>query len=123
MTAAAQKKAASRITTMIGQTLEEEVFTLHSMDPGATTRLPGLFSESVVDSMIDILGEDSGEALLRSIGDENLSDPTETYRRLDSVLMDGSEIMKAAIREEFRVKVHRLYELALGMAPPASKEP
>ena len=123
MTTALQRKAAFRITNLIGQTLEEEVFTIHSIAPDTVRRIPSLFSESVVDSVTSILGPDSGEALIRSIGDESLLEPSLVYEKLDSVLHDGSEILKAAIREEFRVKVHRLYELALGMAPPASKEP
>jgi hypothetical protein len=123
ISASLQKKAASRITALIGQTLEEEVFSLYSVSPEAVARIPSLFSESVVDTITSILGDDPGEALIRSIGDENLHEPSFVYSKLDSVLQDGSEILKAAIREEFRVKVHQLYEIVLGMAPPAHREP
>jgi hypothetical protein len=114
-----QKKAVNRITELIGQTLEEELFTLHVLLPSLVEELSSLFSESVFTSVTSILGEDLGEALIRGIGDESLVDPAKTYERLDSLLQDGSEILKAAIREEFRVKVHRLYKMTMDMAPPA----
>lgn len=116
---AIQKKAVSRMAELIGQTLEEELFTLHTITPSLVRELPSLFSESVVTSVTSILGEDSGDALIRGIGDECLADPTEVYEKLDSLLQDGSEILKAAIREEFRVKVHRLHKMTMDMAPPA----
>lgn len=118
ISAALQEKAMGRITKLIGQTLEEEIFTLHSLLPDMVARLPSLFSESVIDSMTSILGESSGEALIRRIGDESLLNPTEVYETLDSVFQDGSKILKAAIREEFRVKVHGLYKMIIDMAPP-----
>jgi fructose/tagatose bisphosphate aldolase len=117
MSASLQKKAATRISELIGQTLEEEIFTVNSLAPEMVARLPSLFSDSVVDSVTNILGESSGEALIRSIGEERLMSPEETYEKLDSVLHGGSEILKSAIREDFRVRVHRLYKMTLDMAP------
>jgi len=118
-----QRKAAGRITQLIGQTLEEEIFTINSAAPALIPRLPSLFSESVVDSITEILGDSAGEALLRSIGDENLHDPDCVYDALDEVCKDGGEFLKAAVREEFRVKVHKLYKLTLDMAPPTPDFP
>jgi len=113
-----QRKAMSRISELIGQTLEEEILTVNSLAPGMVARLPLLFSDSVIDSVTNILGENSGEALIRSIGEERLMSPEETYESIDSVLRGGSEILKAAIREDFRVRVHRLYTMTIDMAPP-----
>jgi len=113
-----QKKAAMRISELIGQTLEEEILTVSSLAPDMIARLPSLFSDSVVDSVTNILGDGPGEALVRSIGEECLMSPEETYERLDSVFHAGSEILKSAIREDFRVRVHRLYMIALDIAPP-----
>jgi hypothetical protein len=118
MSASLQKKAASRISELIGQTLEEEIFIVNSLAPDMVARLPSLFSDSVVDSVTSILGESAGEALIRSIGEERLMSPEETYASLDSMLHGGSEILKSAIREDFRVRVHRLYKMTLDMAPP-----
>jgi hypothetical protein len=47
--------------------------------------------------------------------------PEETYESLDSVLHDASETLKAAITEDFRVRVHRLYTMTMDMAPPIFK--
>lgn len=113
-----QKKAVSRISKLIEQTLEEEILTVNSLAPEMVARLPSLFSDSVIDSITNILGENSGEALIRNIGEESLMSPTETYESLDSVFHGGSEILKAAIREDFRVRVHRLYGIALDAEPP-----
>jgi len=106
-----RKKAVTRISELIGQTLEEEILTLDSLEPDMMARLPSLFSRSVIDSLISILGESSGEALIRRIGDERLMSPAEVYESLDKVLRSGSEILKVAIREDFRVRVHRLYKM------------
>ena len=97
-------------------TLEEEVFSLQVMAPEALRQLPELFAESVVDSATKVLGEATGEAFLRHIGDRRLSDPTEVYSRLDSYLMEGSEEMKKAIAEAFRRRVHGDYKLTMEVA-------
>lgn len=117
MNAVLQKKAMGRISELVGQTLEAEIFTLNSLAPEVVAQLPSLFSDSVIDSVTSILGESSGDALIRRIGEERLMSPEETYESLDSVLHDGSETLKAAIREDFRVRVHRLYKMTMDMAP------
>jgi len=112
---ASSKRAADRISDLIGQTLDEEILTVNSLAPDMIARLPSLFSDSVVDSVTDILGENSGEALVRSIGEESLRIPEKTYERLDAMLHNGSEVLKAAIREDFRVRLHRLYTMVLDL--------
>lgn len=116
MSTAIQKRAVSRISELIGQTLEEEILTVNSLSQGMVARLPSLFSDSVVDSVTNILGEGPGEALIRAIGEERLMSPEETYESLDSVFHGGSEILKAAVSEDFRVRVHRFYKMILEMA-------
>ena len=101
-------KAVQRISELIGQTLEEEIFILNSLDPSIVKRLPTLFSDSVVDSLTIILGASSGEALIRCIGEMRLQSPAEVYKSLDAALRGGAEILKSAIREDFRVRIHRL---------------
>ena len=113
-----QKKAESRISELICQTLEEEILSVNFLAPDVVSQFPSLFSDSVIDSVTNILGENSSEALIRSLGEERLMSPEETYEGLDSVFHNGSEILKAAIREDFRVRVHRLYSVMLDTASP-----
>ena len=112
-----QKKAVNRISELIGRTLDEEILTVDSLAPDMIALLPLLFSDSVVDSVINILGENSGEALLRNIGEESLRSPESTYESLDALFHNGSEVLKAAIREDFRVRLHRLCMMVLDLAP------
>lgn len=97
-------------------TLEEEIFSIHEVAPEALRELPELFAESVVDSATRVLGEATGEALIRCIGDSRLKDPTEVYARLESFLMGGSDEMKNAIIAAFKSKVHRVYRLTMEVA-------
>jgi hypothetical protein len=121
VSAALRKRATDRITELVGQTLEEEVRTMDVLAPEVLARLPIIFGDSVMDSLMSILGEESGEALIRIVGDVRFMTPEEAYESLDEIFHSGSEILKAAIREELRVRVHRLYKETVGMAPPSSK--
>ncbi len=96
--------------------LEEEVFSLRTLAPETLNQLPTLFAESVVASAARVLGETTGEAFIRCIGDNRLKEPLEVYSRLDSFLLGGSEEMKKAIVQAFRNRVHRLYRLTLEVA-------
>jgi hypothetical protein len=116
MSATLRKKAVNRISELIAQTMEEEIFTLDALEHDVIALLPSLFSHSVMNSMKNILGENSGEALIRSIGEERLTNSEEVYASLDSIFHGGSEVLKIAIREDFRVRVHRLYKMRLGAA-------
>lgn len=97
-------------------TLEEEVLSLKALAPETLDQLPSLFAESVVASATKVLGETTGEAFIRCIGDGNLKDPSEVYDRLDSFLLGGSSEMKEAIVQAFRSRVHRLYKLTMQVA-------
>ena len=92
---------------------------MNALAPSTVSQLPVLFAESVVDSASKVLGEATGEALIRCIGDSKLKDPEMVYSRLDSFLLGGSETMKSAIIKAFRVKVHRLYKITVDVAKPA----
>ncbi len=98
--------------------LEEEVLSLHAIAPSTLSQLPVLFAESVVDSASKILGEATGEALLRYIGDSELRDPEAVYSRLNSFLRGGSDDMRRAIAKTFTSKVHTLYLITIEIAQP-----
>jgi hypothetical protein len=104
-----------RQSNFSGLTLEEEIRSLHVLLPESVSQLPVLFAESVAKSCTGILGEGSGEALVRRIGDENLMDPDESCGRIDSFLTGGSGILKEAISRGFRMRVHRLYRMAMNL--------
>ena len=112
-----QKRAVSHMSELIGQTMEEEIFGLNSMVPDLKEQLPRIFSDSVVTSVMSIMGDAAGEALIRYIGEDKLTKPTLVYDSLDSFLHDGSAVVKGAILEEFRVKIHKLYKVATDMTP------
>jgi len=105
-----QKQVFTRLT------LEEEILSLNEMAPEALAQLPELFAEAVVDSATKVLGEATGEAFIRHIGDRRLKDPNEVYSRLDSFLKEGSDAMKEAIKAAFRHRVHQIYKLTVEVA-------
>ena len=94
---------------------EAEIRSLYSLAPENVRQLPTLFAESVVESCSTIVGASSGEALVRSIGDERLRSPEITFRRIDMVLGGGSQELKKAIKLRFRSKVHRLYRISMSL--------
>ena len=105
-------------------TLEEEVLSLEQLAPHTLDQLPALFAESVVAVSTKVLGETTGEAFVRCIGDGKLRDPAEVYQRLDSFLLGGSGPIREAIMGEFRNRVHRLYRLTVQVAvDSAAKHP
>ena len=104
-------------------TLEEEIFSLHSLAPATLSQLPALFAESVVDSATRVLGETTGEALVRCIGDSKLKEPEMVYERLDSFLQGGSDDMKKAIVQAFKEKVHRLYQITMDVSLTRAQAP
>lgn len=101
-----------------GLSLEAEIRSLVTMAPGSASQLPSLFAESVVKSCSSVLGESTGEALVRRIGDKKLGNPDEAYSRIDSLLLGGSDSLKRSIRASFRAKVHRLYRHAMTVQYP-----
>jgi hypothetical protein len=114
--AARRKNAQRQRTVQIRLSLEEEIMSLDSIAPSCMTQLPQLFAESVVDAAARILGDATGEALVRCIGDSKLKDPDAVYESLDTFLHSGSADVKKVIRRAFTSKVHNLYKVTLGVA-------
>jgi hypothetical protein len=110
-----RKSASKRSADYNGLTLESEIRSLHSLAPGSVAQLPTLFAESVVKSCTSVLGETSGEALVRRIGDQSIRSPVYAFRRIDSLLLGGSETLKRSIKSSFRARVHRLYKITMGI--------
>ena len=96
--------------------LEEEILSLHSFAPEVLVQLPRLFAESVVDASSRVLGEATGEALLRCIGDDKLKDPEQVYASLDFFLQSGSDEMRKAIIRSFHTRVNGLYKITMDFA-------
>ena len=107
-----------RVSGFTGLTLEAEIRSLYSLAPDSLEQLPTLFSESVVKSCGSVLGEASGEALVRRIGDRRLKSPEMVYGRVDSLLLGGSGDIKRVIKRAFRSKVHGLYRLVMKIQAP-----
>ena len=105
---------------LAGLGLEAEIRSLNMMAPEMTSQLPTLFAETVVKSCYNVLGESSGEALVRRIGDDKLVNPDYAFRRIDLLLQGGSDSLKKAIRASFRTRVHRLYRTAVSANGPGN---
>lgn len=104
-----QSRALERMSAMIRKSLEEELFDLNAADPDCIGQLPKIFEEAVMDSLTNILGEGEAIALSKVVGESGLGEPDTVYSKLDLFLHEGSGILKGAIQEEFRVKVHELF--------------
>jgi hypothetical protein len=115
VTASRRKSVTGPVRVFSGLTLEAEILSLYSLAPDTVEQLPALFSESVVKSCTSVLGEASGEALVRRIGDSRLQSPYQVYTRIDSFLSKGADILKEAIRNGFRERVHRLYRVVMNL--------
>jgi hypothetical protein len=72
--------------------------------------LHSLFKEAVTDSFTNILGENEARALVMLIAGTEFESPPVVFAALDSILHEGSRILKDAIVEEFRANVHLLLE-------------
>ncbi|HZW85440.1 MAG TPA: hypothetical protein VFE91_06025 [Nitrososphaerales archaeon] len=117
MSEALQKRAVRHMSELIGQTMEEEIFSLNSLVPDLMEQLPAIFSESVINSVTSIMGDATGETLIRYIGEEKLRSPTKVYESLDTYLQGGAGVLKGAILEEFRVKIHKLFRMTVDLTP------
>ncbi len=112
--AVSKQKSAIRAKSFRARlSLEEEILSLNSLAPRCLSQLPELFSESVVDAASRILGEATGEALVRCVGDSKLRDPDAVYDSLDSFLGGGAGDVKKVIQRVFAGKVHNLYRITL----------
>jgi hypothetical protein len=92
------------------QTVEEELFDLQALAPDMIEDLRSLFKEAVADPTVKLLGKDEAVALAKLIAETDLGNPPQVFTALDSTLHEGSRIIKDAVVEEFRVKVHQLLE-------------
>lgn len=92
------------------QTLEEELLTLQVLAPDMIEDLHSLFKEAVTDSLANTLEENEARALVMLIAGTNFESPYQVFAALDSILHEGSHILKDAIFEEFRTSVHLLLE-------------
>jgi hypothetical protein len=90
------------------EVVEEELLDLIALAPDLIKDLRSLFKEAVTDSLANILPENEARALLMLIAWTDFEDPSRVSEALDSILGEGSRILKHAILEEFRVNVHIL---------------
>ncbi|MDA4123941.1 MAG: hypothetical protein OK438_00630 [Thaumarchaeota archaeon] len=104
-----QRKALGRMSALIKESLEEELIALNAVAPDHIEQLPRIFELAVMDSLTNIVGEGEAIALSKLVGKSGLGEPITVYAQLDLLLGEGSGILKGAIQEEFRVKVHELY--------------
>ena len=88
---------------------------MNALVPEAVAQLPVLFAKSVANACTSVLGAGPGEALVRRIGDHNLMIPAQAYGRIDAFFSTGSDMLKEAIRQDFRDGVHRLYKIAMNV--------
>jgi hypothetical protein len=101
-----ETKAVDYIVRRVNTSLEEDVMALNSMAPDTLGDLRTIFKEATVDASANILDEPTAKALMFHIKDSNLETQHEIMAYLDSLLREGSGILKAAILAEFRVRVH-----------------
>lgn len=91
-------------------TIEEELLSLRELDPHLAEDLHSLFNEAVTDSLANIMEESGARALVRWMGETSFESPTKVYAALDSIFLEGSQVLKTAIAEQFRINVHQLLE-------------
>jgi hypothetical protein len=92
------------------QTIEEDLLALQILAPDMAEDLHSLFKEAVTDSFANILGQKEARTLMRLMARTNFESPYMVFGALDSILHGGSQILRDAIVEEFRVNVHLLLE-------------
>ncbi len=92
------------------QTIEEDLLALQTLAPDRIEDLRALFKEAVTYSLARLLGDKEARALVRSTGEASFESPPDMFATLDSRLHEGSQVLKAAITEEFRLNLHLLLE-------------
>jgi hypothetical protein len=78
-----------------------------------------IFKEAVTDSLANILDRNEARALLILIRGTDLGSPTKVFQALDSILLEGSKILKEAITEEFLANADLLLRKAAKKNPTA----
>jgi hypothetical protein len=114
-TASAERLTLYTVTDFGGLSLEAEIRTLCMLAPEIASQLRSLFAQSVVESCWSVAGASAGEALVGKIGDRSLEDRQEVYERITALLRGGSSILMRAVDQRFRIKVHRLYRVSMGL--------
>jgi len=92
------------------QTLEEELLTLQALAPDLIEDLRCLFKEAVTDSLANILDEGEARTLVMLIAETEFRNPAIVFGALDSILHEGSQILRDVTVKEFRANVHLLLE-------------
>ena len=92
------------------QTIEEDLLSLQSLTPDMVEDLHSLFKEAVIDSFANTLGRNEARALMRLMARTDFENPPEVFMALDSILKEGSQILRDAIVEAFRGNMHLLVE-------------
>jgi hypothetical protein len=90
------------------QTLEEDLLSLQALAPDMVEDLHSLFKEAVIESLANNLGRNEARALMRLMARTDFENPPEVFEAFDSIFYEGSQILRDAIVEEFRVNVHLL---------------
>ena len=99
------------------QSLEDDLRTLQFLIPDIGKDLHTIFEKAVANTLGSMLPMKEARSV---IGTMDLDNPSEVYSTLDSILSDGSQTLKGAIREEFCVNVHLLTEKVIsGFVPDA----
>ncbi len=88
--------------------LEAEMSSIRAVAPKAL-EVDELFTAAVTDALSNILDKSTAMALEIYVGKASLGDPDAVFASLDQILGRGAQIVKGAISEEFRLRVHRLY--------------
>ncbi len=88
--------------------LEAEISSIRAVAPKAL-EADELFTAAVTDALSNILDKSTAMALEIYVGKASLGDPDAVFASLDQILGRGAQIVKGAISEEFRLRVHRLH--------------
>jgi hypothetical protein len=92
------------------QTVEEELLTLQTLAPDTIEDLYHVFEETVIDSLVRILGENGATAAVILMAETNFESPSGVFAALDSIFQEGSQFLRRTIVEEFRASLHLLLE-------------
>ncbi len=101
-----ETRALDHISRRVESSLEEDIMESKSMAPEMIDELHSVFEEATGNALTSILDEPTAKALTFHLRNAGLEGQRGVMAKLDSLLMDGSSILKAAIIEEFRAMVH-----------------
>jgi hypothetical protein len=99
--------------------LENEMQTPQVFVPEMIDDLQTIFKEALGDALARVLDQNEARALMLYLAGTSLQ-PDEVFAALDSMLREGSEILKDAIVEEYHTNAHVLLKK---MAGPSNTSP